>query len=186
MRAFIAVELDDDVRAAVARVVRTLREGPSGESVRWAQPENLHVTVRFLGDVARERIPAIVREVGAAAAGVPPFFVELGRVGAFPSARRPRVIALAIAPEKPLQQLAAAVEAAVVRAGVESDRHRFRPHLTLGRLRGRELPPVTAPVTAEGETMAVNEIVLFSSELTRRGALHTPLERMALGGLDHP
>ena len=186
IRAFIAIELDDGVRAAVARVVRALREGPGGESVRWVQPGMLHVTVRFLGDVVRDRVPAIVREVGEAASAVPPFGVQLGRVGAFPSVRRPRVIALTIGPEEPLRQLAAAVEAAVVRAGFESDRRGFRPHLTLGRLRGRALPPVTFPVTAVGESMAVDEIVLFRSELTRRGAIHTPLECMALGGLNHP
>ena len=81
---------------------------------------------------------------------------------------------------------AEAVEQAVVKEGLEPEKRRFRPHLTLGRASGRALPSVTAPVTAVGESLVVDEIVLFRSELRRSGAIHTPLERIAFGGSDHP
>jgi 2'-5' RNA ligase len=186
IRAFIAVELDDAVRRAAAEVARALREGPAGDRVRWVRPDNLHVTLRFLGDVESARVPSIARALREAVAGLRSFRMQLGRVGGFPLARRPRVVAIAVGPREPLEQLAEAVERAVVKEGLEPEKRRFRPHLTLGRASGRALPPVTAPVTAGGESLVVDEIVLFRSELERSGAIHTPLERIALGGSDHP
>jgi 2'-5' RNA ligase len=186
IRAFIAVELDAAARAAVARVIRALQGAPGAERVRWVRPENLHMTLRFLGNVASERVPTVVQCVGAAITSLRPFELRLGPVMLFPSLRRPRVLAMKVGPVGPLTQLAETVEAAVVRAGFAAEVRGFRPHLTLGRLDVRAIPAVTAPVTAEGEAVAVEEIVLFRSELTRRGALHTPLVRIALGGSDHP
>jgi 2'-5' RNA ligase len=185
VRAFIAIELDDAVRRAAAEVVRVLREGPGGDGVRWVRPENLHVTLRFLGDVEFSRLSSIARNLREAVAGLRCFSMQLGRVGFFPSARRPRVVVIDVAPREPLERLAEAAERAVTLEGLEPEKRRFRPHLTLGRTRGRKLPPVTAPVTAGGESLVVDEIVLFRSELTRSGAIHTPLERVALGGSDH-
>ena len=186
IRAFIAIELDDGVRSALARLTRALRERPGGDRVRWVRPENLHVTLRFLADIASERVPSIAGRVRQAAAGQPGFRMHLGGVAAFPSARRPRVVAVEVGPREPLEQLAEAVERAVVNEGLEPEPRRFQPHLTLGRVGARARPPVTAPVTAEGESLDVSEIVLFRSELRRDGAIHTPLERIALGGSDHP
>jgi 2'-5' RNA ligase len=186
IRAFIAIELDDAVRRAAAKVARALREGPGGDRVRWVRPENLHVTLRFLGDVESARVPSIARNLREAVAGLDSFPMHLGPVGAFPSARRPRVVVIDVAPREPLEQLAEAVERAVVKEGLEPEKRRFRPHLTLGRASGRAFPPVTAPVTAVGESLVVDEIVLFRSELRRSGAIHTPLECIALRGSDHP
>jgi len=185
IRAFIAIDLDDPSRRAAAEVARALREGPGGDRVRWVRPENLHVTLRFLGDIEAARVPSLARALREALAGLCRFQMQLGRVGVFPSARRPRVVVVDVAPQEPLEQLAEAVERAVVESGLEPERRRFRPHLTLGRASGRSLPPVTAPVTACGESLLVDEIVLFRSELKRSGAIHTPLERIALGGSDH-
>jgi nicotinamide-nucleotide amidase len=186
IRAFIAIELDDAVRRAAAEVVRVLRESPGGDHARWVRPENLHVTLRFLGDIDPARVPSIVRNLRDATAGLRPFQIRLGRVAAFPSARRPRVVSFEVGPGEPLAELAEAVEQSVVKAGFEPEERRFRAHLTLGRVSGRAHPAVTAPVTAMGESLVVNEIVLFRSELLRSGAIHTPLERIELGGSDHP
>jgi 2'-5' RNA ligase len=186
IRAFIAIELDDAVRRAAAEVIAALREGPGGDRVRWVRPENLHVTLRFLGDIDPAQVAPIAGNLRRAAADQRRFRLELGRVGAFPSARRPRVVVCDVGPREPLEGLAGAVERAVVEAGFEPERRRFRAHLTLGRVSGRARSPVTAPVTAAGESLAVDEIVLFRSQLQRSGAIHTPLERIALGGSDHP
>ena len=185
IRAFIAIELDDGVRRAAAAAARALREGPGGDRVRWVRAENLHVTLRFLGDIESARVSPLARDLREAVADLRGFQMQLGRVGVFPSARRPRVVVIDVAPREPLEQLAEAVERAVVENGLAPEKRRFRPHLTLGRASGRTLPPVTAPVTAGGESLLVDEIVLFRSELERSGAIHTPLERIALGGSDH-
>lgn len=181
-RLFWAVELPGAAGEAVAAVVRVLRERPDGDAVRWVRAENLHVTLRFLGDVAADRVPVLQESVASQVAPIAPFELALGEAHAFPSARRPRVIALVVQPPEPLEALAAAVERGVQAAGFAPEPRRFRAHLTLGRVRPREsVPDVTGPDTRVAETLHVTEAVLFRSELRPSGARYTPLARAALG-----
>lgn len=186
LRAFIAVDLPEPVRRAAAEVSRALHSAPGGEGVRWVRPEALHVTLRFLGQIEASRVAALARDVAGAIAGVPRLHLELGAVQVFPTPSRPRVVALGIAPEEPLAALAAAVERGVVAAGFESESRRFRPHLTLGRIRGRAAPDVAAVDPPPPSPFEVKEAVLFRSDLLPQGARYTPLERMPLGGSIHP
>jgi len=181
IRSFVAIELDDATRRAVAATIQRLRAGPGGDRVRWLRPEALHVTLRFLGDIDPARVPALSAALRAEAAAVPPFALEFGELGAFPSLRRPQVVFFRVGPSQPLAALAGAVERAVVRAGFAAEERPFRPHLTLGRARRGKHAPVTAPVTPPGDSRVVDEIVLFRSQLARSGATHTPLERIAVG-----
>lgn len=190
IRCFIAVPLDARARAAAQQAARELRAAPYGERVRWAREETLHVTLRFLGNLAPARISLLVRCVRHETRALAPFSLRPGRVLPFPDARRPRVVALELAPEAPLAELAAAVERGVVAAGFPAESRGFRAHCTLGRVepRGR-YPAVTAPVTPPDFTLRVTEALLFRSDLERAGARHTPLERLALsaaGANDHP
>jgi 2'-5' RNA ligase len=181
IRSFIAVPFDARARAAVQPALRELRAAPDGERVRWVREESLHVTLRFLGNLAPSRLPELVRQVRRETRALPPFSLHPGRVLPFPDARRPRVVALELVPEAPLAELAAAVERGVVAAGFPAETRRFRAHCTLGRVppRGR-YPAVTAPVTTPDFTLRVTEAVLFRSDLERAGARHTPLERLPL------
>jgi 2'-5' RNA ligase len=190
IRSFIAVPLDVRARAALRPALRELRAAPHGERVRWVREEALHVTLRFLGNLAPARIPELVRRVRREVRELPVFALHPGRIFPFPDARRPRVVALGLEPEAPLEALAAAVERGVVAAGFPAETRRFRAHCTLGRVepRGR-FPAVTAPVTSQGFTLSVTEAVLFRSDLERTGARHTPLERLPLAASrkdDHP
>ncbi len=186
IRAFIAVELSDAARRAVALLECALRDLPGGGDVRWVRPEALHVTLRFLGQVETSRLAALVERVGGSVAGIAPFRLELGGVQLFPAPERPRVVALEVAPEAPLAALAAAVERGVVAAGFEPEPRRFRPHLTLGRVRGRAAPDVVGADLPPPLRFDVTDAVLFRSDLGPQGAKHTPLERMPLGGSIHP
>jgi 2'-5' RNA ligase len=184
IRAFLAVELSGPAREAAAGLARELAERSPG--VRWARPEGYHVTLRFLGDVAPGRIPALARRVGQAVAGQAPFAMRLGAPRLFPDARRPRVVALGLEPEQELGALAAAVERGVVAAGVPAEARPFRAHLTLGRVRepgARVALPASAP---PAPAWTVREVILFQSELRPEGARHTPLEHLALGGTISP
>ena len=106
IRAFIALELDDFLRRAAAGVAAALRKRPDGDGVRWVRQETLHVTLRFLGDTDPAAVPELAARVGEQLAAVAPFALRLGRLGAFPSPRRPRVIVLHLEPEEPLVGLA--------------------------------------------------------------------------------
>jgi 2'-5' RNA ligase len=186
LRAFIAVDLDAAARAAAAEILRRLRGAPGGDSVRWVRPEALHVTLRFLGQIAPAQVEPLARAVGAQLAGLVPFALALGAVTLFPSPRRPRVVALEVGPQVALAELARAVERGVAAQGFAPEERPFRAHLTLGRVRnanGRAaaLAPhgLAAPV---GSHCPVSEVVLYRSELRPEGSLYTPLERIRLGG----
>ncbi len=178
LRAFLAVELSPAARRAVAELLVELRAAPGADRVRWVRPENLHVTLRFLGDVPRDRVPALAEGVRCEVAGLPPFALRLGAPGWLSG----RVFFLELLPAAPLVALAEAVERGVVAAGAEPEARPFRPHLTLGRLRRGGRPGVTSAVTAESDPFAVEEVVLFESRLLPGGAHYTARERMALGG----
>jgi 2'-5' RNA ligase len=186
IRSFIAVDLPEPARGAAAGVSRALRSAPGGADVRWVRPETLHVTLRFLGQVETSRVAGLAAQVAGAIAGIAPFRLTLGGLQVFPGPSRPRVVALEIAPAAPLAALAAAVERGVVAAGFEPEPRRFRPHLTLGRVRGRAAPDVAGVAPPPPSPFEVSEAVLFRSDLGSQGAHYTPLERMSLGGSIHP
>ncbi len=186
LRAFVAIDVSPEIRDALAAARGELADLPWAGDVRWVRAENQHLTLRFLGDVERSFCVELVRELERRVAEVPVFDLSLVGLVAFPSARRPRVIAAGVEDDAPVTQLARAVEAAVVAAGGEAEERRFRPHITLGRFRkpprgkidlaGREVAPVT---------MSVCEAVLLRSELDPNGAKYSTLGRVALGtGVD--
>jgi recombination protein RecA len=181
VRAFFAVEPGAGVRAACAEVAERLRRAPHGDGVRWVRPEGYHVTLRFLGNVPTEQVPALARAVGEAVEAVAPFELAPGGARVLPSPRRPRVVVLELAPEAPLAALAGRVEQAVVAAGLPPERRAFRAHLTLGRVRGRRVPDV-AGAAASASALPVEEVVLFRSDLGREGSRYTALERLPLRG----
>ena len=182
IRTFFAIELDPAARRAALDLARALRERPGGDRVRWVRPEALHVTLRFLGDIDPGRVATLRERVAPELTKLSPFALELGAAHPFPSARRPRVVALGVTPAEPLVELAAAVERAVVGAAFEAEERIFRAHLTLGRLRDGRPPATDALAAPAGVRFEVGEVVLFRSELRPGGALYTPLERVPLGG----
>ena len=182
LRAFFAIALAPPARQAAGALVRALRERSGGEHVRWVREENLHVTLRFLGNVEADTLRTLLARVGEQTAPLPPFELRLGAVHAFPSPRKPRVIAVELRPEMPLRALASAVERGVVAAGLPAEQRAFRAHLTLGRVRPRnKFPDVTGPDTADADPVHVTEVVLLESKLHRSGAKYTPLGRAPLG-----
>ncbi len=182
LRAFFAIALDPSARRAASALVRALRERSGGEHVRWVREENLHVTLRFLGNVQADTIRTLLARVGEQTAPLAPFALRLGALHAFPSPRKPRVVAVELRPEAPLQALASAVERGVVTAGLPAEPRAFRAHLTLGRVRPRKkCPDVTGPDTADTDPVSVTEVVLLESELDSSGAKYTPLGSAPLG-----
>jgi 2'-5' RNA ligase len=179
VRAFFAWEPSAVAKEALGALVRELRSRPDGDAVRWVRPEGYHVTLRFLGNVPTGEVPALVKSVERALSDTARFRVTLGATRAFPSARRPRVVVLELAPEAALAALAAHVEAGVVAAGHPAEPRRFRAHLTLGRVRGRRVPALDAERPAVG-ALDVHEVVLFRSDLDRDGSRYTPLAQLPL------
>ena len=191
VRAFIAIELPDSVKAVLSRLQEDLRRG-NQHPVKWVGPEGMHLTLKFLGNVAAPAIPDIASAVSASAEPTTPFELGLGRVGAFPNLRAPRVVWVAVEGETTtLAALQERVERALLPLGFEPEKRAFSAHLTLGRVRERASPAdrrrlgeVVASLAIEHPArFEVRSISLMRSTLAREGAIYDRLHEAALGSV---
>ncbi len=187
VRAFLAVELEAAARAEIASLVDRLREGLP--HVSWTRPENVHVTLRFLGDVSREFIDSYADRLAPAASALPRVEASIGGVGAFPSAARPSVLWVGMEPRgESLTSIQRESERIAREFGLEPETRAFVPHITIGRVR-RNVPRANAAHVLDRErafaagAMIVEAVSLFSSELTPDGARYTRLHRLTFDGL---
>jgi 2'-5' RNA ligase len=181
MRLFLAVELSDDVRAALARCAEELMRTEPGW--RWVRPEGMHLTLRFLGEVAAARLPDLSPGWCRAASTGAPAEIEAGGLGTFPPRGRPRVLWIGLLDRSGgrLAATAQALEQAALAAGFPAEDRSFAPHLTLARAAadGRARRP-DATVGTLGSFRA-DRVTLFRSVAGRGGAVYTALERYPLG-----
>jgi 2'-5' RNA ligase len=189
VRTFVAIEISEPVRRAAAKLIETL--GTAAADVKWVDPQNLHLTVKFLGDVSLKETARICQAVQKAAAEVEPFELALGGVGAFPKIERPRTIWIGGHCEAggtdTMSLLHEKIEQRLAKLGFRKDSRRFQAHLTIGRVhRGSGMADLAQLIQENaglqfGKT-TVREAVVFSSELTRKGPTYHPLGRATLGG----
>jgi 2'-5' RNA ligase len=181
IRAFFAAELAPEAREQAAKAIEALR-ALLGDEARWVQPEKLHLTLKFLGNVDPERLPKLAQRVAGKLAPEDAFDVELAGLGAFPSARAARVVWLGVSRgAAPLARLARKTDAAAARLGVRRERRPYRAHLTLGRLRRPARVPLERIVPPDPVSFPVSEVVLFESRLSSTGSTYIPLVRLPLG-----
>jgi 2'-5' RNA ligase len=189
-RLFVALEPPDPVRRRIAALQAELRRaaGPAAGELRWVDPANVHLTLQFLGAVPAERVGAIEGALAAAAAPGRPLALEVKGAGAFPSARRARVVWLGLAGDlAPLAALVAVVGRGLAPLGYAPEERPFSPHLTLGRARdGRGAAGVAGALAAvsaaDGVAWRAAELVLFESHLSPKGARYEAVARLPLGG----
>jgi 2'-5' RNA ligase len=135
VRLFVACEVPDEVKAAIGGITQSLRER-SGNAVRWINPEGVHVTLKFLGEVPVKKLPAIKLAIQEAVVGHQPFELEFSNIGTFGGREGLRIMWVGVAGDVlRLEALVRAVNAALAVVGFEPERRPFRPHLTLGRVR---------------------------------------------------
>jgi 2'-5' RNA ligase len=186
LRTFVAVEMSPEVRSRAAQLIGRLQA--TNAKVSWVKPQAMHLTLKFLGEVDLKEIPAVCEAVSRAVNDLPAFEFEAQGAGAFPSAGRPRTIWLGVSRgEEALVALHEAVDQALGSLGFRRENRRFRPHLTLGRVRGdrdvRELGQLVAEQASfVGGVGSVDEVVVFSSELESDGPVHEPLAVAPLNG----
>jgi 2'-5' RNA ligase len=186
IRAFFALEPDEATRRLLVRHVAGMRDEPWADGVRWVPPENIHLTLRFLGDVSQDVIDELVAGVASAARRQPAFEIELRDTLLLPSPRRPRVIAADVARSEALDELAAVIDTAVVARGIAPEQRRFRAHVTLGRFRRNSSAPPRVPAPPPQSGFAVERFVLLQSRLRERGAEYSALHRFALADPSAP
>jgi len=184
MRTFVAIEIDDWLRGRLAEVQEELKR--AGAQVRWVPPENVHLTVKFLGDTPDGLLSEVSDRIKDCVGGIEPFAMRVEGVGAFPEPARARVVVVHIQAPEALYTLNRRLEDAAEALGLGREERRYTPHLTLGRVKGPKgrdrLAGLIAGMSGRpfGEVEAA-EMVFMMSELSPGGARYTPLARFALG-----
>jgi 2'-5' RNA ligase len=187
VRTFVAIEISPEVRTRAQKLITQLQAIDA--KVRWVDPAQVHLTLKFLGEIDLLEVPKICAAVTEVAAALPPFSVRVNSAGAFPDLKRPRTVWLGIDDEtEELAALHDQLEAALAKLGFRAENRRFRPHLTIGRVRG-EGPGIAALAELIEEyrdysagVIDVDEVILFSSEQERGGPVHEPLGTALLKG----
>lgn len=187
VRLFVACEVPDDVREAIANVITQLRER-SGNAVRWLRPEGIHVTLKFLGEVPQKKLPAIKIAIQEAVLRHHPFNLEVANIGSFGGREGLRIMWVGVAGDVlRLEALARDVNRALSVVGFEPERRPFRPHLTLGRVRDEVSTRSRAEIeVAVGKTHAppvawrTGQVSLMRSRLTAQGAFYDVLATFPL------
>jgi len=193
MRTFIAIEFSPEVHQQLQSIgaqLRTdLRRQGASDGLRWSASENIHLTLRFLGDTTAAQTQRIATGLGAAAMQHAPFTLTLGGVGGFPQLHQPRVLWLGVGGDlAQLHALQAAVEETVQQAGFAAAERPFAAHITLARAQRtatqEQLRAAGSHLAAYGATpsmpVQVHELVQLRSELQPTGAVYTRLGRYPL------
>lgn len=183
IRAFIGIRIEPNMAQRIAEVQSQLKEAFPG--IRWVGKENLHLTVKFLGEVQEDKVEAIIEALEGALRDISQFSI-LGRgIGAFPDIRRARILWVGLE-AKPLASIATGVESVLEPVGFARERRGFKPHLTIGRWRNFDGSSDRLKQEIErfknydfGEAR-VEEVVLFQSVLKPEGAVYSPLKVITL------
>ncbi len=179
-RTFIAADIPGPIRKRLAALSRQLVPGwPKGQ-VRWSTAENIHLTLRFLGETAENLVPEVADRLRRVCTTTTPMRLTLSEVGAFPHVRQPRVIWVGIHGDlAPLKTLQGRLEAVAIELGWEPEDRGFRPHLTLGRPRqdARPRTPDWARIETTPTDFTVDSVSLIESQLAPQGATYRTLHR---------
>lgn len=188
LRTFVAVEFPSEVITKIARITAYLQTQTPGTALKWVAPENLHLTLKFLGDTHESKIPELGRCIQDALQSQSPFKITIEGLGMYPNASQPRVVWLGIKDAGNLRQLHHELAKVLKDFDPEPEKCSFSPHLTIARIRQNVSHDGVRQV---GETLSqfkvdslgsfeVQTIHLFKSELTPQGPIYTSLFSMPL------
>lgn len=181
IRSFVALELSDEVRGQLVVLLQRLQR--TNAAVKWVEPENLHLTLKFLGEVPEEQIEAVAETLKAIAQVTEPFSFTVKGVGGFPDLRRPRVLWVGVEAVQPLMKLQQLVEKAMEQLGFAPEERAYHPHITIGRVKAMAGMEKVREILSEyagvkfGEVLA-SHLTLFRSDLSREGPTYTPLAKL--------
>jgi RNA 2',3'-cyclic 3'-phosphodiesterase len=191
IRTFVALNLPVAAINKVAELQKSIVKQAEQDEVRvgWVPPANMHLTLKFIGEIAEENVPAVRDLLSARLAERPAISLSLAGVGVFPDFDTPRVIWVGVrAEDEAVRQLASDVDSWLAELGYAEEKRSFHPHLTLGRIKqldGAAVPQSFIEALKEKEELSLDayvadEVVFYRSQLQRSGAEYLPLERVRL------
>jgi 2'-5' RNA ligase len=186
LRTFIAVDIGKTIRDRAVALQEKLAQ--TGAAVKWVEPQNIHVTLLFLGEVEDREVPAVCRAVADETRTHLPFRLSIEGVGCFPNPRRPRIVWIGVG--EGTQELCAlhdGLEPPLLDLGCyRREERKYTPHITLGRVKSAGPTDTLGPALVkhagwQGGQLLVNETLVMSSELTSQGPIYAVLSRAKLG-----
>ena len=183
LRTFIAVEIPSHVQKKIQQETEPLRKAIGSSLVRWVSIQNVHLSLKFLGDVSPASVDTLTQMLRAEADSCPEFDMQISGLGSFPSLRRPRVLFIGIQAPAELEALYRGIESACARLGYESEGRGFSPHLTIGRIKQdasasdqQKVRHALAETKIDSLGIArVNSVHLFKSDLKSTGSVYTQI-----------
>jgi RNA 2',3'-cyclic 3'-phosphodiesterase len=189
IRSFIAVELPEELKKELSELEIRLKKS-SPPIVRWVDPYSIHVTLKFLGEVAEESIEELVLAIEESVPGIKPFKLSVSEVGAFPNLNRPQVVWVGVKGDlSQITVLQQKIEANTEQLGFPRESRGFTPHLTLGRVRNeastnerQRLGKILSETSFTAiSKINVDSVNLMKSQLTPNGAIYTCLKKVKMG-----
>lgn len=185
IRTFIAIKIPEDIQEKLSDLQEKLQQAEA--HVSWVKPDNIHLTLKFLGNIEEDQIPAIVSSLKESVKVVTPFQLQIGYAGAFPNIRFPRVVWIGVTDDEngSLKALQTDLNERLARVGFKEENGRFNPHLTLGRVRSQKnrsnlLRAIEAIINIWVGVIAVNAIYLIRSELKPTGSEYTDIAEIRI------
>ena len=184
IRTFIGIELEPEMRADISQEISYLHG--HFPKVRWVRPENLHLTLKFVGTIKPNELSDVFTATEDALADCDPFSLQLSGLGAYPDAIYPRTIWAGCAMGRDrLQLLAKNIEDELATLGYPPERRPYSPHLTLGRVKQPSFARGIEEYIEDGKQMDfgacdISEVVVYMSELKKDGAIYSPMHHIKL------
>jgi len=182
IRAFYAINLNDEIRAATQHVIDQLRSLDWSQYVRWTPVNNLHITMRFLGNVTEPQLQQMNSDITEKLRNCRPFSIEFKEPRLFPHFRKPKVVAMLIPHNETLSQLAELLEHCAIDAGLEAQARQFKAHLTLGRCNKSFPKRIKIDPMPLSLTLPISKVSLYQSILSESGPTYIELKTFPLSG----
>lgn len=183
IRAFIAIEIPESIQKAIEKETLSLRKAADSSLVRWVPSANVHLTLKFLGDVSESNLQFIKQMLTQECAQHPALDMQIGKLGSFPTSKRPRVIWVGIHAPAELGKIQQAIDSASSRLGYTKEERDFSPHLTIGRVKPNlsaiDVQKIRTALESNHVSMLgsakIDAIHLYKSDLQPGGSVYTRL-----------
>ena len=187
MRSFLAAKIPDNIKNKIGDFIEELKHGK--DNVKWVNPENIHITIYFFGELNEEDYLTLSKELPLMGDISLPFEVSIKTISAFPDPKRPRVIWCGVEDRSNILKKANDFVKDIVKnnnLNVEIEKREYSPHLTIGRVKGRYsnllVKKIISAESREFGSFTIDELILFRSTLTRSGPIYEIIERFPFKG----
>lgn len=183
MRTFVAIDFSPQIKGKIGEIIEYFKTQTPDYALKWVEPQNLHMTIKFLGEVSEGHLRTIKDVLSDTLEGISAFEIEVTGMGMYPSTQKPRVIWLGVEGSEPLKDIHQSLDQALQKASIPPDKRGLSPHLTIARVRRNVETLIVQDI---GKTLSqfkidslgkctIDRIVLYKSTLTPSGPIYDPL-----------